>query len=275
MSEITITSKYNIKSVKASIKEIFEYKDFLYILIWIDLKIRYKQTVLGIAWVVFQPLISTIIFTVFFGNLAKIPSGKLPYSLFVLCGLVFWQFFSSSLVGASDSMIANESIIQKVYFPKVILPIVSIMTSSVDFIFNVILLLVYAGIIGYFPNWSFFIVFPLATITTVVTALGCGLFISALNVRYRDVRYVLPFCIQILLFLTPIIYPMSIVNERNKLIMAINPISTVIESVRLTFSGNGTLSPQFIIISIISMICILIIGFIYFNKTQKFFADII
>jgi len=188
--EILINSKSGQEFI--SISEIWRYRDLFYIFTWRDLKVRYKQTILGILWVVFQPLMTTLIFTVFFGNLAKIPSGKLPYSLFVLCGLVFWTFFSTALTHASDSMVANESIIKKVYFPKIILPFSSILTSFVDFLINFIILLVFAMVVGYYPSIWALIIFPVAIFITGLTSVGLGLLLASINVKYRDVRYILP-----------------------------------------------------------------------------------
>ncbi len=255
--------------------EIWRFRELFIIFAWRDLKVRYKQTILGVLWVIFQPLTSMIIFTVFFGNLAKIPSGKLPYSLFVLCGLVFWNFFSTSLSHASDSLVANENIIKKIYFPKIILPCSSIVISFVDLIINMIILFIFALFIGYIPNIWVLLIFPIAIFITGITSIGLGLFLSSFNVKYRDVRYVLPFFIQILLFLTPVIYPLSIVSDRNKYIMAINPMTSVVESVRMVFYNEMTLSPVLILISFISGIFILLLGLWYFRRTERFFADIV
>ena len=263
------------RSLSLDLSEIWNYRELFYIFAWRDIKVRYKQTLLGILWVIFQPITSTFIFTIFFGNLAKIPSGKLPYSLFVLSGLVFWNFFSTSLSHASDSMVANENIIKKVYFPKIILPLSSVVVSFVDFIINMVVLIIYATILGYMPNiWSL-VVFPIAILVSAVTASGLGLFLASFNVKYRDVRHILPFFIQILLFLTPVIYPLSIVSEQNKLIMALNPMSSVIESVRMVFYNELLISPRLILISLISSVSIFIGGIWYFKQTERFFADIV
>jgi lipopolysaccharide transport system permease protein len=255
--------------------ELWQYRELLYIFAWRDVKVRYKQTALGILWVIFQPLVSMIIFTVFFGNLAKIPSGNLPYSLFVLSGLVFWNFFSTALSHSSDSMVSNEHILKKVYFPKIILPCSSIVTSFVDLVINLLILFIFALLIGFVPNVLALIVIPFAILLTSITAVGIGLFLSSFNVKYRDVRYVLPFFIQILLFLTPVIYPLSIVTDRNKLIMALNPMTSVVESVRMIFSQAQVLNPVLILISMLSSVIILFFGLWYFQRTERFFADIV
>jgi len=273
MTEIIIRPKSTWKLI--DIAELLRYKELLYIFTWRDIKVRYKQTLLGVLWVIFQPLITTFIFTFFFGNLAKISSGDLPYSLFSLCGLVFWTFFSGSLSHASDSMITNESIIKKVYFPKILLPLSSITTGFVDFIINVFLLLLYALILGFIPQLIGLLIFPLGIILTAITAFGLGLFLSSFNVKYRDVRYILPFFIQILLFITPIIYPLAIVSERNRVIMALNPMTTVVELTRLVFDPKYPIYPNVIAISIFSALLLLLFGLWYFRKTEQFFADIV
>lgn len=259
----------------SDIVEIWQYRELFYIFTWRDLKIRYRQTILGIIYVVFQPVISMVIFTVFFGNLAKIPSGSIPYSLFVIIGLVFWNYFSGSLMRASNSMIENENIITKVYFPKIILPISSVVTFFVDFLINTALLFIIAASLGYPPNIMIFAAYPFAILITTVTAIGMGLFLSSLNVKYRDIRNILPFGIQILLFLSPVIYPLTIVSDRNKYLMALNPLTSAVEIVRSSFTSSFSFNPQILFISVISSLAILGIGIWYFKRTQAFFADIV
>src|SRR3989338_1063900 len=256
-------------------KELWRYRELFYILTWRNIKIRYKQTFLGVVWVLFQPLMSTLIFTVFFGKLAKIPSYDIPYSLFVLCGLVFWIFFSSAVTQDSTSMVTNEGIIKKVYFPRIILPLSFVITSFVDFLINLIMLIVYSLILGYIPSIGIFVVIPLGILITFLTASGLGFLLSAIYVKYRDIGYILPFFIQLLLFLSPVIYPLAIVSDTNKKIMAINPMTSVIESVRMVFSRKEFLSINIILISVISCLTVFFIGLWYFKRTEKFFADII
>lgn len=257
------------------IKEVWQYRDLFYIFAWRDIKVRYKQTTLGVLWVIFQPLITMLIFTVFFGNLAKIPSGKLPYPLFVLIGLIFWNYFSAVLTHASSSMIENENIIKKVYFPKIILPLSSLVTSLVDLGINLVMLSVFGLILGFIPSVLILIAIPFGIVITAMTAGGLGLFLASVNVKYRDVRYILPFFIQILLFLTPVIYSVDNLSVRNKYIMAANPISSVIESIRRIYAGGELIHPSILFISFISAAVILIGGWWYFRKTEQFFADIV
>lgn len=270
---VTIKPKKNLFSL--DLKEIWRYRELFYIFAWRNIKVRYKQTFLGVAWAILQPLVSMFIFTIFFGNLAKIPSGSLPYPVFVLCGLVFWNFFSNALSQASNSLVDNQHIIQKVYLPKIILPVSSVITSTIDFLINLVLLVVVLLFFKQVPSWNILLVVPLAWFVSVISATGLGLFLSALNVKYRDVRYVLPFFIQTLIFLSPVIYGTNIVRDSNKLIMALNPMTGVIEAVRVSVSGLTDFNWLLIGISVGASILFFLFGLFYFNKTERFFADII
>jgi lipopolysaccharide transport system permease protein len=268
-----------IKPIKTNFylnfKELWDYRELFIIFAWRDLKVRYKQTVLGITWVLFQPLVSMVVFTVFFGNFVKIPSGNLPYPLFVLCGLVFWTFFSNTLSFASSSLVSNENIIKKVYFPKVILPLSTVITGSVDLFISFVLLFIVGFYFKFTPSILTLIVIPLGYLISFLTASGLGLFFSALNVKYRDVRYIIPFFIQLLIFLTPVIYPTSIVSSSSKFLFVLNPMSAVIESTRGVIAGSSNI--DFLALGTATLISLVIFffGLAFFNATEKFFADII
>jgi lipopolysaccharide transport system permease protein len=254
--------------------EILQYRDLFYILAWRDLKVRYKQTFLGVSWAIFQPLVSMFIFTVFFGNLAKIPSGSLPYPVFVLSGLVFWNFFSNSMTHASNSLIENENIVKKVYFPKIILPLATIITNTVDFGINLCLLGMTLLIFRISPSPLFFCFIPLAWLITAIASSGMGLLFSSINAKYRDVRYILPFFFQILIFLSPVIYGTNIISPKNRLIFALNPMTGVIELIRSSLARTNV---DWLILSISTSmsIALFIVGIYFFNRIQKFFADIL
>ena len=255
--------------------EVWRFRDLFFIFTWRDITVRYKQTMLGVIWVVFQPLLTTLIFTVFFGNLAKIPSDNMPYALFVLCGLVYWNYFSGILTHASSSFVENESIITKTYFPKIILPLSSILTNSVDFSINVILLIIACFIFRVNPSVSSLYILPICWFITSITAAGAGLFLASLNVKFRDVRYILPFFIQLLLFVSPVIYPVSIMRPSNRMLIALNPMTGVIGAVRSVLSGSSEVGYSLLIISFVISMLIFFIGLVYFNKTERFFADIL
>jgi lipopolysaccharide transport system permease protein len=279
MKEITEVKEIIIRAkpkwLLLDIRELWRCRELFVILAWRDIKIRYKQTVIGIAWVLFQPLVNMAIFSYFFGKVANIPSGNLPYPLFVLCGLVFWTFFANAINNASNSLIVNEDIIKKVYFPKIVSPLASVLTAILDFSINLPLLFAAIVIFGKTPSLSALFIIPLAIIITIITVSGIGTFCAAINVKYRDVRIILPFFMQILLFVTPVIYPTSMLKKEHLYIIALNPMTGVIDSVRAVISGSSAINYELLGIGCISSLVILFCGLYYFNKTERFFADII
>lgn len=257
------------------IKEIWKFRELLYIFAWRDLKVRYKQTILGAAWAIFQPVSQTFIFTIFFGQLAKIPSGDLPYSLFVLVGVVFWGLFSGIVGNGSNSLVENEGIIKKVYFPRIILPFSKVAVGLVDFLITFLLLIIVSLYLGYLPVALAMIVIPLGLLITVVSSGGLALLLSAINVKYRDVRFILPFFLQMLIFLTPVIYPTNIVRPSFRYLMALNPMTGVVESIRTVIAGSNDINWLILSISSLSAILIFFVGLYYFRLTEKYFADIV
>jgi lipopolysaccharide transport system permease protein len=255
--------------------ELWQSRELLFMLAWRDIKIRYKQTLLGIAWVVFQPLVNTVIFSFFFGKVAKIPSGSLPYPLFVLSGLVYWTFFSNALTNASSSLVVNEDIIKKVYFPKIIAPLATIIPTFLDFFINFLLLGIALIIYARLPSLLSLVIIPLGIVITLLTIAGIGIFFAAVNVKYRDVRYILPFFIQLFLFITPVIYPTSILRKDHLYLIALNPMTGVIDSLRTVISGSNNVNYAILAIGFVSSILIFCTGLYYFHKTERYFADVI
>jgi len=256
------------------VKEIWRYKELLYFFTWRDFKVRYKQTTIGVLWAVFQPVLTMVIFSVFFGAILKTPSDGVPYPIFVYTGLLFWQFFSSALSETSTVLIANQSIITKVYFPRIILPLSSVATKFVDFCISALVLV---GMMIYYDQSISLIgilIIPLLLINTFMAAVGGGLFLAAVNVKYRDVRYVLPFFIQILLFLTPVIYPASIAGKYSW-ILAFNPMMGVIQTARAGLLGTTSINWILLGSSLIASAVLLVIGIFYFKKVEYYFADIL
>lgn len=255
--------------------ELWRYRELFYILIWRNIKVRYKQTAIGILWVLFQPLINMVIFTVLFGNFAKFPSGNLPYPVFVLIGLTYWGLFSTGISYAASSFIENESLVKKVYFPREILPITSVFTSFIDFCVSLFLL----GAVFLFFHISItinFILFSfIGVIITLITSIGLGLFLASVNIKYRDVRYILPFFLQLLLFVTPIIYPVTAVRPWLRYVLFMNPMTGVIESLRSSLVPVNSLDILMFTISVFFSFFIFIFGLWYFRKTERFFADIL
>jgi lipopolysaccharide transport system permease protein len=256
------------------IKELWQYRELIYFLAWRDLKVRYKQTAIGVGWAIFQPFITMVVFSIFFGALIKVPSDNVPYPIFVYVGLLIWQFFSSSLSDASTSMVGNQSIITKVYFPRLILPISTILTKFVDFAVSAVILV---GMMFYYhftPHLIGLLILPLLILISFMAALGGGLILAAINVKYRDVRYALPFFIQILLYITPVIYPASIAGKHAWL-LSLNPMTGVIKAAQAAILGNAPINWLLVGISFTGCLVILAAGIYIFKKTERFFADII
>lgn len=258
----------------SDLKELWNYRELLYFFGWRDLKVRYKQTAIGIAWSVLQPFITMVVFSLFFGKLVGMPSDGVPYPIFVYAGLLFWQFFSDALGETSNALIANKAIITKVYFPRLILPVSSVVTKFVDFIIASVILVGLMFYYGYVPHLSGLLILPLLLLLTFMIAIGLGLFLSAVNVKYRDVRYALPFFIQLLLFITPVIYPASIAGKYSYL-LALNPMMGVIQSARAAILGTTPINWLLILASAVGCAVALTIGLIYFKKTERYFADVI
>lgn len=273
MDNVTIIKPKKVFSLR-DLKEIWQYKELLYFFTWRDLKVRYKQTIIGILWAIFQPFFVMVVFSIFFGSLAKMPSDGIPYPIFVYVGLLFWQFFSSALSEASGSLVSNQAIFTKTYFPRLILPISSTIPHFVDFLIASVILVGLMFFYHYVPSLIGLLILPLLVLITFLTASGLGIFLAAVNVKYRDVRYVLPFFIQMLMFVTPVIYPVSILKNYSW-ILAINPMTGVIQAARATILGVASINWTLLLISGLVCISILIIGIIYFKKTEKYFADLV
>jgi lipopolysaccharide transport system permease protein len=271
MSEIVITSK---SKNNLSIKELWEYRDLFYFLSTRDIKVKYRQTVIGIAWAIFQPLTSMIIFTLFFNKFAGVSAGEIPYTLFSYSGLIFWNFFSANINDVSNSLISNSSIITKVYFPKIIIPVTSMASGIIDFVFSASFFLIIMIFYRHIPTFIDIIAILVGLIITGIFVFGLGAFFSVINVKYRDVRYVLPFFIQLLLFATPIIYPISSVPKNIAWILYLNPVTGVLDLVRGTIFSQ-VYNVNYIFISILSTVIIFLFGVAWFNRYVRDVADII
>lgn len=219
------------------LRDLWAYRELLYFLVWRDIKVRYKQTVLGAAWAIIQPLVTMIIFTYFFGKLARVPTDGVPYPIFFYTGLLLWTFFSNGVTNGANSLIGNSNLITKVYFPRLIIPSAAVGAGLLDFAIASILLIGLLIYYGFSPVLSYLMVLPLVLLTTLF-ALGVGIWLSALNVKYRDVRYALPFTIQIWMFLSPIIYPSSLVPQEWRWVLSLNPLTGLVESFRAALFGR-------------------------------------
>ncbi len=255
-------------------REVWRYRDLLYFFCWRDLKVRYKQTVIGVLWALLQPLVTMIIFSVFFGRLAGIPSDGAPYPIFVFVGLLIWQFFSTSLADTSNSLVDNKAILTKIYFPRLILPLSSVLTKLIDFAIASLILVGLMVYYRYTPNLIGLLVLPFLILIAVMAAIGAGFLLSSINIKYRDVRYALPFFIQTLLFLTPVIYPPGIAG-RFSWILALNPMTGVIKTARAVILGTAPINELQLALSVISAFLLLTAGVYVFKKTEGYFADIV
>ncbi len=253
-------------------KDLWLYRELFYILSWRDLKVRYKQTILGATWSIIRPVLTTIIFTIVFSKIAKLQNpGNAPYILMVFAGMLPWQFFSNALSESSGSLIGNSNLITKVYFPRLIVPASSVITSFVDFLISFFILIMMMIIFNFLPNWQI-IFLPLFVLMVFLLAFGAGLYLTALNVKYRDFRYIIPFIIQFGLYITPVGFSSNIINEKWKLVYELNPMVGVINGFRWCILGDE-ISTSSILISLIITAFILIFGFRYFRKMEKTFAD--
>ena len=256
--------------------DLWRYRELFYILSWRDITVRYKQTVIGVLWAIVRPLLTMIIFTVIFGRLAKLPSdGNTPYAIMVFAGMLPWQFFSSAVSEASNSLISNTQLITKVYFPRIIIPISSVVTSFIDFLVSFVILVFLMGYFRFVPSWH--IVFlPLFLLIAFFTASGIGLYLTALNVKYRDVRYIVPFIVQFGLYVCPVGFSSSIVPAKYRLLYSLNPMVGVIDGFRWSILGGKSVInvPDFLM-SIVVTVFFLVLGFRQFRKMEKKFADII
>ena len=255
-------------------REVWEYRELAYFFAWKDIKVKYKQTMVGVAWALFQPFMSMVVFSTVFGKLAHLPSDNVPYPIFVYSGLLFWQFFSGALSATSATLVGNAGIITKVYFPRIILPIANVVTEFVDFAIGALMLVVLMVYYHFIPNPFIILLLPILLFITFGAAIGGGLILSSINVKYRDVRYVLPYFIQMLLFVTPVIYPASIAGKWSFL-LALNPMTGVINTSRAALFGNTPINWTLIGISLAAVIVLLVAGVIIFKKTERYFADIV
>jgi lipopolysaccharide transport system permease protein len=254
-------------------KEIWQYRGLLYFFTWRDLKIRYKQTAIGVLWAVLQPFLTMVVFSVFFGKLVQVPSDGIPYPVFVYLGLLPWNLFSQSVSRSAESIVSHANLVKKVYFPRLIIPVSSSLAALVDFFVAFIILI---GLVIYYhlPVSSMIIYLPLLIALNFFCAVGIGFWLSALNVLYRDVRYIVPFCIQLGMYVTPVIYPVSLVPDKYAWALYLNPMAGIIESYRAIFTGKP-LPMEGLTMSLAVSVVFFIVGIYYFKKVERVFADLI
>jgi len=260
--------------VPLKLRELWEYRELLYFLVWRDVKVRYKQTALGAAWAIIQPFFTMLVFSIFFGSLGKMPSDGIPYPIFAFAALVPWGFFANGLSQSSNSLVGSSHLITKVYFPRLIVPLGSVFSGIVDFLVAFAVLLAMMLYYGLLPSINV-LWLPLFVLLALVTSLGVGLWLSALNVEYRDVRYIVPFLTQFWLFVTPIAYPSSLLRQPWRTIYGLNPMVGVVEGFRWALLRSNTAPGPIIAVSASAAVVILITGAFYFRRMEKTFADIV
>jgi lipopolysaccharide transport system permease protein len=260
--------------VPVRLGEIWDYRELLYLLAWRDIRIRYKQTALGVAWAILQPLITMAVFTLFFGRLAGLPSDGFPYPLFTFCGLLPWQLFAFALTESTVSVVHHQRLITKVYFPRLIIPLAAVAVGLADFLCTFIVLCVMLAYYGIVPGWAV-LTLPIWVMLALASALSVGFWFSALNVRYRDIRYTLPFLTQIWLFATPVAYSSSLIPSDWRALAALNPMVGVVDGFRWALLGTATFPGPTVLMSSAAVLMLLVTGAFYFRSVERTFADII
>jgi len=252
--------------------ELWEYRDLLFILAWRDIKVRYKQTALGAAWAILQPVLTMVVFSLLFGGIAKLPSEGIPYPIFTFAALLPWQLFAHAMTESSNSLVANQQLITKVYFPRLVIPMGGVLSGLVDFAIAFLVLLVMMLFYGIPLSWNI-LALPLFIFLAVLTALTVGIWLSALNVEYRDVRYTIPFLTQLWMFATPIAYSAELIPDQWRWLYSLNPMTGVVEGFRWALLGKEGFSLPFFLISVTVVVILFIGGLAYFRKMEDSFAD--
>lgn len=257
-----------------NLRDLWQYRELIYFLTWRDIKVRYKQTALGAAWALLQPLGMMVVFTIFFGNLAKIPSEGIPYPIFVYSALLPWHVFSRGISEAANSLVSDQRLITRVYFPRLIVPMSVVLAALVDFAISFIVLIGMMLYFGVIPTVAVFTL-PCFIFLMVITSLGVGFWLSALNIEYRDVRYVLPFLSQMWLFITPVVYSSSLVPEGWRIVYGLNPMAVVVEGFRWALLGVGPGPSPFLLVSTVMALLLFVTGAFFFRHRERTFADVV
>lgn len=271
-NSIVIDSKNNWKII--NLTDLWHYRELFFFLVWRDIKVRYKQTFLGATWAILQPILTMIIFSVIFGKLAGLPSDGVPYPIFTFAALLPWQLFSFALTNSSNSLVNEKNLITKVYFPRIIIPASSIVAGLLDFLIALVIFLILMVFYKITITWRLLLI-PVFILIAILTALSVGLWLTTLNVKYRDIRYVIPFLTQVWLYATPIAYSSSLIPEKWMWLYSLNPMVGVVDGFRWMMIGQEAQFPAYFFISLIVVVILLVTGFLYFKKTEDTFADVI
>jgi len=260
--------------IPINLRDFITYRELFYFFAWKEIKARYKQTFLGFVWAFLKPFISIVIFTVVFGGIVKVPSENIPYPLFCLSGLVLWNYFSYSLLNSSACLISNQSLIKKVYFPRIVIPCSYSLSGIYDYLISLLFLGLVMAYYSYPPS-IYALLLPVILCIATLTAIGLGLWLSAMSVKYRDIQYIIPFFIQLFLFITPVIYPSSIVTDKYRFLLYLNPMSGVIDAHRLCILGNKAMDMKLLVLSLMISLIIFVSGLYFFRRMERYFADIL
>jgi len=261
--------------IPVNLRELWHFRDLLYFLSLRDIKVKYKQTALGAAWAILQPFLTMIVFSILFGKFAKVPSDGIPYPIFVYAGLLPWNYFSSALSSSGNSLVASSNLITKVYFPRLIIPASASLSGLLDFLIASMILIGMMFFYHFTPNILGIVMIPVLVFLTFMVAVGCGLWLSALNVEYRDFQYVIPFLVQIGMFATPVIYPVTLFPEKYRWLLSLNPMGGIIEAFRASTLGHQPVNWNSLIISSAIGAAVFFTGMLYFRKVERSFADVI
>jgi lipopolysaccharide transport system permease protein len=259
---------------RIDLRELWAYRGLFFFLVWRDVKVRYAQTVLGAGWAILQPVLTMLVFTVIFGRFANIPSDGVPYAVFSLAALVPWTYFSTALSGASNSLVSSTNLITKVYFPRLVIPFAPVLAGLVDFAVALVVLGAVMLFYGIVPGPLALVVVPLLLVGMMLTSAGVGCWLAALNIQYRDVKHVTPFLVQVWMYASPIVYPMSLVPERYRAVYALNPMAGIVEGFRAVLLGTGAVSWPTIGMSLAVGAVLFVTGSFYFRRTERVFADV-
>lgn len=259
--------------IALDLREMWRYRELLFFFIWRDIKVRYKQTLLGASWAILQPVFTMIVFSIFFGRLAKIPSDGIPYPIFSYAGLLPWTFFAAGLANGANSLVRDANLVKRVYFPRLITPVSAVVGGLPDFLLAFLVLIVMMIYYGLFPTLASVIWLPISSLLALVTALGVGLWLAALNALYRDIRYIVPFLTQFWMYATPVVYPSSLLEEPWRTLYGLNPMVSVVEGFRWSLLGQSEPRLSMFALSLVTSLILLVSGAYFFRRMEPQFAD--
>ena len=261
--------------IALGLDEVWRYRELLFYFIWRDIKVRYKQTLLGAAWAILQPVFTMVVFSIFFGRLAKMPSDGIPYPIFSYTGLLPWTFFATGMANGANSIVRDSNLIKRVYFPRLVTPVSAVVGALPDFLLAFLVLIAMMLYYGLFPTAASILLLPLCLLLALMTSMGVGLWLAAMNAQYRDIRYIMPFLTQFWMYATPVVYPSSLLEEPWRTLYGLNPMVSVVEGFRWSLLGRGDPAMSMIVVSFITATIVLVSGAFFFRRMERRFADVV